>query len=551
MENNEKIAATQCYHLPIIKAFAKQIDLVNMIDRMVESKMEIPIGTVVLGMVLDTLSGRTPLYRLAEFYEDKDTELILGESVSSQAFADHNLRRAADVIYAAGTLKIFSALSANAIKIFDVDMSHVHFDTTSVSVWGDYDLVNPPFDITYGYSKDKRPDLKQFLISMLCVDRNIPIFGKPEDGNGSDKSINNTILSNISKHMAEHGLEDGAFVYVADSALITESNLKLMEDGGRFLSRLPANYKECRRVIREAVMADEWEPIGLLNQTGSTAKRPPASYQAHESKVTLYDREYRAIVIHSSAHDKRRHKRIDRILSDERKELEQIGKKLGSDPFFCRADAEAAATKLSQSGRYHQVSVEIKEVPKYGRGRPPQNKPRTPLRFEYFVDARVEEKPDKVADLRTEAGCFVLITDLDSLEEMENGTAADLSGLYKSQDGIEKNFGFLKDPVIVNSIFLKKAERIEVLGLILLIALLIWRLIERSLRQYVQQSKTRLPGWAKRLTDRPTAFMMSTKFTNVIVLKIGNQRRLAKPLKPVQLKYLSALGLKSNVYTEP
>ena len=44
---------------------------------------------------------------------------------------------------------------------------------------------------------------------------------------------------------------------------------------------------------------------------------------------------------------------------------------------------------------------------------------------------------------------------------------------YKDQYGIEQNFGFLKDPVIVNSIFLKKPERIEILGLVLLISLLI------------------------------------------------------------------------------
>jgi len=49
--------------------------------------------------------------------------------------------------------------------------------------------------------------------------------------------------------------------------------------------------------------------------------------------------------------------------------------------------------------------------------------------------------------------------------------------MYKEQYGIEKNFGFLKDPVIVNRKKKKKAERIEVLGLILLISLLIWRLI--------------------------------------------------------------------------
>ncbi len=59
-----------------------------------------------------------------------------------------------------------------------------------------------------------------------------------------------------------------------------------------------------------------------------------------------------------------------------------------------------------------------------------------------------------------------------------------LLGLYKSQSGIEQNFGFLKNPVIINSVFLKNNSRIEVLGIVLLISLLIWRLIERSMRLY-------------------------------------------------------------------
>ena len=44
-------------------------------------------------------------------------------------------------------------------------------------------------------------------------------------------------------------------------------------------------------------------------------------------------------------------------------------------------------------------------------------------------------------------------------------TARDGLRAYKEQHGIEQNFGFLKDPLIVNSLFLKKPERIEALGL--------------------------------------------------------------------------------------
>ena len=177
---------TNVQHLPIVKEYARQIKLVETVDSMVESQMELSPGVAVLAMVLDTLTGRTPLYRLVNFYNEKDGELLLGQSVSAQLFSDHNLGRVLDKIYESGTQKIFGQLAQNAVSGFRIDTRCGHYDTTSVSVFGDYDLSEKPFHITYGHSKDKRPDLKQFLIEMLCVDRNIPILGATRDGNGSD-----------------------------------------------------------------------------------------------------------------------------------------------------------------------------------------------------------------------------------------------------------------------------------------------------------------------------------------------------------------------------
>jgi hypothetical protein len=140
-----------------------------------------------------------------------------------------------------------------------------------------------------------------------------------------------------------------------------------------------------------------------------------------------------------------------------------------------------------------------------------------------------------------------LLTNL--VDQQEDWSAQELLSLYKSQIGIEKNFSFLKDPAIVNSIFLKKAERIEVLGLVLLISLLIWRLMERSMRQYVETNDCTLPGWVRRQTKKPTTFMMTTKFTSVMVITIGRHRQLAKPLKPFQQEYLTALGVTADAFT--
>ena len=550
----DNLTFSEVGHLPIIKDFAKQINLVETLDTMVDSEMALSPGIAVLAMVLDTLSGRTPLYRLEEFFHEKDTELIMGHDVQPELFCDYNLGRVLDKVFDTGTQKVFSQIAQNAIGVFDVDVRRLHFDTTSISVCGDYDVIDPALKITYGHSKDKRPDLKQFLISMLCVDRNIPILGATEDGNASDKTLNNELLGGVSRHMARHGLEPGAFIYVADAAFVTPDNLAKAKDKNvKFLTRLPATYKECHRAISDAVAADSWVDLGELNQTPATKKRPAAYYRGFETTVALDGKTYRAIVVHSSAHDKRRHKRIDRLLERKRKDLQTLCKKINSGPFYCRADAEAAAERIIKASpnSYHTLQYEIREVAKYPRGRPAKGKARTPIGYEYRLNVKIDVAADVIAPLRLEAGCFVLLSNLSGKKQREQWSTLTLLELYKNQSGIEQNFGFLKDPAIINSIFLKKPTRIEVLGLVLLIALLIWRLMERCMRHHLERTKSEISGWKNRPTKRPTAFMMTTKFLSILVVKSGERRQLVKPLKPVQLEFLRALNVNPEVFINP
>lgn len=151
--------------------------------------------------------------------------------------------------------------------------------------------------------------------------------------------------------------------------------------------------------------------------------------------------------------------------------------------------------------------------------------------------------------MKVEAGCFVLLTNV----AKEGEGAVDARGilsLYKEQHGVEENFAFLKDSAVVNAIFLKTEKRIEALGLILLISLLIWKLIERSLRRHVEKTARPLIGWDNKPTTRPTALMVTSKFRNIKVIRIGSQRRVNRPLNPVQLHWLQALGLKPTLFTE-
>lgn len=86
---------------------------------------------------------------------------------------------------------------------------------------------------------------------------------------------------------------------------------------------------------------------------------------------------------------------------------------------------------------------------------------------------------------------------------------------------------------------------------LLLIALLIWRLIERCMRQYLDKTKSEITGWKKRPTKRPTSFMMTTKFLSILVAKSGKRRQLVKPLRPVQKEFLQAMGVNPEVFVNP
>jgi transposase len=377
--------------------------------------MEVDVGTVVLGLVWDTLSGRSPLYRLEEFFAHQDTELLLGKALPPQAFHDDTVGRVLDRLYDMGTMKICTACAVRAMTQFGLERRYVHFETTSCRVWGDdafAETQDMPFRVTYGDSQEKRPDLKQFVLSMLCVDRAVPLWGKPEDGKASEKTLNATLLSEIARMLARHGVAPGAYISIADAALVTEDNLKALGNT-LFITRLPATYRAWGRVIEEAVTHDQWDQVGMVAQTKSTRHRPAASYQVSERTVTLSNTTYRAVVIHSSSQDQRRQQRFAREMASSSATLAAAVGEATKQEYCCRADAEAAAARVrALQSSYHQVEVVIEERPTYGPGRPSPHKPRAVKAWRYGLQATLHERSEVIARKAQETGCFVLLTNV-------------------------------------------------------------------------------------------------------------------------------------------
>ena len=540
-------------HLPAVAAYCRQLKLVELINTMVPSQMAISPGHVVQAMVLDILSGRSPLYHVEHFLEGLDIELLLGENIPAHAFNDTNLARTLDAIFDAGTSRIMSEIGLRATKSFSLDPSVVSYDTTSTSVWGEYracesDEPPPGPVIAYGHSKDNQPNLKQFMTELLCIDRGVPIFSRTLDGNSSDKNSNNEMLTRITKIMAKQGLGPGAFVYVADSAMVTKSNL---EEIGKtsFITRLPAVYGECNRVIAEAVNRGEWNNIGTQAECVTSKSRPAAIYRTQECEVTLYEQVYRAIVIHSSSHDKRRRKKLEKAISQSAKQLNVALKKL-QDTYFCRSDAQVAAKQAEKmADSLHRVITRITPFEKRLRGRPPIGRPPA-TETHYTLEWELVQNEAGVKEQELLAGCFVLLTNVPR-EGKNTLQAEEVLRVYKGQYGVESDFAFLKDPLIVNDLFIKTPSRIDALGMILVLALMIWRLMERSMRAYVENEDCTLPGWDRKRTLKPTAFMMSKAITGITVILLNGKRALLCAPGSDKLEFLTALGCGTQAFTDP
>jgi len=251
--------------------------------------------------------------------------------------------------------------------------------------------------------------------------------------------------------------------------------------------------------------ADDWEELGILAETPSTSKnRPRASYRAHETAVAMEGKSYRALVVQTAALDKRRTKSIERQRHVQKEKALKEIKSAGRDFYRCRDDAETrlAAITAKKKKSHWNITGGIRETPVHAPGRAPKKGERKIVGMKYTLELETEENTAYHNERLTRAGCFVMITNVPK----SRMTAGEILKAYKQQYGVEKNFSFLKEPLIANDTFLKKPSRIDALAFILLLSLMIWNLIQRTLRSSSEVKRGLLEDLNRRPTKRPTGY---------------------------------------------
>ena len=132
-----------------------------------------------------------------------------------------HLYRALDFIYH-HKVDLEKDLFFKAVNLFNQQLDLVMFDTTSLKYWGegqDIDILQ------YGYSKEKRGDLKQLIIGILMTKEGLPVAVEIFPGNTSDLK---SFLHILEKLKEEYKI--GKLIWVADRGMVSTENISKLNE---------------------------------------------------------------------------------------------------------------------------------------------------------------------------------------------------------------------------------------------------------------------------------------------------------------------------------
>ena len=138
------------------------------------SRQQVSVGTATVAMVLNGSGfSNRQLYLVPQFFEDKPIEHLLGPGITAADLNDDCLGRTLDWLYAHDITTLFAGRACGPGAPLGFPLTRLHADTTSFSVSGEYralaegELDAHPIAVTYGYSRDHREDLKQWMLASL------------------------------------------------------------------------------------------------------------------------------------------------------------------------------------------------------------------------------------------------------------------------------------------------------------------------------------------------------------------------------------------------
>jgi len=318
-------------------------------------------------------------------------------------------------------------------------------------------------------------------------DGGIPIISRSWSGNESDSKI----FRERAKALADAFKNSDCPRYlVADSKLYSRETIEGPLIEVPFITRVPSTVKQEQVLIKKSLIIsqNEWTRLDERNR-------------CYTIDIKHYKQFQRWIVVSSDDMKYRSTKSVMKAAVHEKEKLEKIITKLSKKEFACKADAIASLDHLKKQAKYHQIDTgDICELKKFtSKGRPKKDASHTMV---YRTQGVISQNEQAISDRIDQKSCYVIASTVPDSQL----SSAEVVAAYKGQNSsVERGFRFLKDPLFfTSSLFVKKTERIMGLLMVMTLALLVYSIAERQLRNYLKSTNSTLPNQIRKEISNPT-----------------------------------------------
>ncbi|MFV2014936.1 MAG: IS1634 family transposase, partial [Candidatus Heimdallarchaeota archaeon] len=538
MGNIERSSCNIDYY-GIISVLIDEIGIKEIIDARIKKyhNQKVSTGQSVKVILLNMLAiFMRPLYLTSEFLNDKPVDRLINANLTASDFTDNVLGAALDRLYDNGLEELFMAISSKMFLNYPEYVSaYLHADTTTMTVFGQYNTKydENAIELAYGYSKNHRNDLKQFIISMV-TSNTLPLFLTTLSGNTSDATHFRDLMKQYGNQMQDAFDSDQTFIF--DSKFYCFDTIEACSNDIIWISRVPETISSAVELIQKA----------------ETVKMVDTSMEGYRIYATSSDYggiEQKWVLVSSEKAAERESKTLDRKIIKNKEQVDKDVWHLGNKEFKTKQEACDEAKKVVKSWKYHEVigNLEDRKTMDYEiikkkvngkKGRAKKNEKKYSI---YKIKLKVRQSKIAVKQAYLKMGCFVLASN--NLEL----SAEEILRAYKSQHNVERGFRFLKDPMFfVDGVYLKNQNRIMAMAMIMGLALMVYSLAELKLRSAFEIHKEVFLDQYRKPNRKPTFRRVLQTWSGIHVWYIKIEGEIVEEavinLRPENMQVLRLLG---------
>jgi transposase len=451
--------------LPVIAGFCRRLDIAGTIDRACPIREVAPIthGEAIEALIANRLTNPSSMVRVSQWAREFALEETFG--IEADTLGDDRLARALDAI-APELEHIVGSVGATAISVFGLDVAHIHWDMTSISLYGDYERIDDAYPGPgWGHPKDRRTDLKQIQAGLAVTgDGGVPVWHRAYDGKAGEVAQVVGAMTALRKMAGPRDL-----LLIGDSKLLSHHNIAAFNRAKvAFIAPLAA-ARVPEGLFASLNLAETTTVDYVAQRDAGKPADQRCVYRVREDTMTISGprrsdppQRVRRILVHTTANATAAAHARELKLGKARQELDKLVRTAGSR---FHPDRDAVTRKITQIATKRRVTAYLRTqiTTDSNTGRP--------VLTWHFDQAAIQ------AEAATD-GWYALLTNLPDTVE-----APEILRRYKGQAIVERRYGDVKGPLAVAPLFLKTNRRIAALLTVICLALLIFCLVEREVRR--------------------------------------------------------------------